>query len=84
MLTDMGFSRNAAMRALSATQNNVEAACGWIYEHIDDKDLNDPLPKKSAKAAQGPPEHLIAQVTDMGFTAHQAKAVLKKYVNTND
>jgi uncharacterized UBP type Zn finger protein len=44
----------------------MEAVCGWIYEHIDDKDLNDPLPKKSAKAAQGPPEHLIAQVTDMG------------------
>lgn len=30
-LVDMGFSRSAAIRALSMNQDNVEVACGWIY-----------------------------------------------------
>jgi len=30
-IIDLGFSRNAAIRALSKNQNNVEIACGWIY-----------------------------------------------------
>jgi uncharacterized UBP type Zn finger protein len=30
----MGFSRNAAIRALSNNLDNVETACAWLYEHI--------------------------------------------------
>lgn len=51
----MGFSRNAAIRALSKNQDNVELACGWIYEHLDDKDLNDEV-KESGAAPAGPPQ----------------------------
>jgi len=59
----------------------VEIACGWIYEHLDDADLNEPvqLKVKQNKPA-GPPADLIDQVTGMGFSREQATVTLIKYV----
>ncbi|CAI8505944.1 unnamed protein product [Hanseniaspora opuntiae] len=39
-----GFSRCACIRALKATKNSgdIEASLNWIYDHIEDPDLNDP------------------------------------------
>lgn len=40
-IVNMGFSRNAATRALYSTNNkNTEVALNWLFEHIDDHDLN--------------------------------------------
>lgn len=45
----MGFTENAAKRALkNITQtNNLDAAIDWILTHMNDEDLNDPLPNES-------------------------------------
>lgn len=48
----MGFSRNAIIRALVNSGNNVEAACSWLYEHLEDADVNDPLPTTSSKQSK--------------------------------
>lgn len=42
MLVDMGNNRNAAIRALLATNDNLQAACNWIFENFD-KDLSVPI-----------------------------------------
>ena len=31
MLIDMGHHQNASIRALIATNDNLEAACNWIF-----------------------------------------------------
>ena len=62
----MGFSANAAARALIANQDNVEVACSWLYEHIDDANINEPLTKPSKSNA--PPSDLVNQILDFGFT----------------
>ena len=44
-VTAMGFSENAAKRAALATENTgAEAAVKWAMQHMEDADLNDPLP----------------------------------------
>lgn len=52
----------------------------WIFEHLDDADLNQPIPEEK-KGPAGPPADLIEQITSMGFTQEQAKVTLIKYVN---
>jgi|JI8StandDraft_1071087.scaffolds.fasta_scaffold1337102_1 uncharacterized UBP type Zn finger protein len=42
MLIDMGNNRNASIRALIATNNNLEAACNWIFENYN-QDLSAPI-----------------------------------------
>jgi uncharacterized UBP type Zn finger protein len=42
MLVDMGNHRNASIRALIATNDNLENACNWIFENYD-KDLTAPI-----------------------------------------
>ena len=42
MLIDMGNHKNASIRALIATNDNLEAACNWIFENYD-KDLTGPV-----------------------------------------
>lgn len=42
MLIDMGHHKNACIRALLATNDNLEAACNWIFENLD-KDLTTPV-----------------------------------------
>ena len=55
-------------------------ACGWIYEHIDDANLNDPIQQQKSTNKNQPPLDLINQVADMGFTTIQAKVALLHYV----
>ncbi|KAK6618457.1 hypothetical protein RUM43_013650 [Polyplax serrata] len=35
-IMDMGFTREQAIRALKKTNNNLDVACDWILEHVDD------------------------------------------------
>lgn len=40
----MGLPENAAKRALIKSGNiGAEAAVNWYFNHVDDKDLNDPI-----------------------------------------
>ena len=47
-ITDMGFSEPAAQRGLLQTGHNVERAVEWVMMHLDDENLNDPLPEPGA------------------------------------
>lgn len=44
-LTDMGFSIDAAKRAIYNTQTSgsIDQATNWLFAHIGDPDLNDPF-----------------------------------------
>jgi len=76
-LQGMGFSVNACQRALLATPSqDAEEAMNWLFSHMEDPDLNDPIspPKRG-----GPPEpsaDQIASLGDMGFTIPQARKAL--------
>jgi uncharacterized UBP type Zn finger protein len=47
MISSMGFTRTQAIRALKATENNVERAADWIFSHQDELDA----PEVAAPAA---------------------------------
>eukprot|EP00494_Astrolonche_serrata_P023817 UN24075 len=52
----MGFSKNAAIRAAKATNNQAEQALNWVLEHSTDADVNDPLPAEGGIMAES--QHL--------------------------
>mmetsp|Transcript_34002 Transcript_34002/g.59260 ORF Transcript_34002/g.59260 Transcript_34002/m.59260 type:complete len:744 (-) Transcript_34002:35-2266(-) len=73
-IMEMGFSDIQARNALKATGNSsVEAASEYIFEHLDDPELN-----KSEESSAG----IISIITDMGFTPAQAKWALSKTENS--
>ena len=42
---EMGFTANAAKRALAQSRSTeMEARLGWLSEHSEDADIDDPLP----------------------------------------
>jgi ubiquitin carboxyl-terminal hydrolase 5/13 len=83
-LMDMGFSLNSCKRALNAVGgSNVEAAMGWVFEHNNDPDFNDPLPEDggvAAPAASSVDEGVVQSlVASLGcFTADQVRAALQE------
>lgn len=83
-LKAMGFSENRCKRALVNTgHNGADIAMNWMFEHMEDPDIDDPLPESntSANAGSGPTEDQIATLQDMGFTAAQAKKALRETVS---
>lgn len=50
MIMQMGQTKNAAIRALMANNNNVEVALNWIFENMDLPNLNDPIPDDDDEA----------------------------------
>lgn len=93
-LQGMGFPEVRCKRALLATGNaDAEAAMNWLFGHMEDADIDDPLSEAGlAAAAAGagaggsgePSEDQIARITDMGFTAAQAKKALRETVSTGE
>jgi len=64
----------------------------WLFEHVEDNDLNDPLPTTTTTTtggssggggggSNGPPAEAIAQLTSLGFTEEQVLAALKSTQN---
>lgn len=54
-LSDMGFGSNAIIRALFTTGKlETEPAMNWLFQHIDDPDLNEPFtpPKSDSKNSE--------------------------------
>ncbi|KAG8861239.1 hypothetical protein FRB96_003189 [Tulasnella sp. 330] len=80
-LQAMGFGVHACQRALLATGNaDADAATNWLFMHMEDLDLNNPIVTAPASGKVGPepsPEQ-IANLTDMGFTPAQARKALKE------
>ncbi|KKA27414.1 hypothetical protein TD95_005244, partial [Thielaviopsis punctulata] len=80
MLESMGFPPNRCHRGLHATGNaDANAAMEWIFAHMDDADIDEPLVLgggNSAAAAANPES--VQMLTDMGFAVPQAKKALRE------
>ncbi|KAI5807462.1 hypothetical protein DFH27DRAFT_594209 [Peziza echinospora] len=76
-LQEMGFPANRCIKALYHTGNsNSEDAMNWLFSHMEDPDIDEPL--KLDDASSGPqvdPEQ-IEMLGAMGFTAAQSKKAL--------
>lgn len=92
-LEPMGFSANAVARALVATQNSgAETAAQWLFEHMEDADINDPLPAPSTSSSSAAPAsssepdpEMVGNLSAMlGFTEAQVKAALKATNNDSE
>lgn len=78
-LTAMGFPEPRCQRALYNTGNSdPEAAMTWLFGHMDDPDIDDPLVITSAPLKSAASQESIDTVMAMGFTAAQAKKALKE------
>ncbi len=82
-LEGMGFSRNAASRAALAVNNSsAEAASEWIFGHMDDANLNDPISiSVEVDSDSDAPPHMVAELESMGFPASKCKKALKQCQN---
>ncbi|GIL53163.1 hypothetical protein Vafri_8845 [Volvox africanus] len=88
-LVDMGFGANACRRAAVAVANGgAEAAMEWLLSHLEDPDIDDPLPEPThagtagggggpAAAAAAADPNKISQLTAMGFSETHATAALQ-------
>lgn len=85
MLEAMGFPRVRCEKALHATGNeDAEAASNWLFSHMDDADIDDPVDFNPGSASSGKtiaaavdPEK-IESLGAMGFSAPQARQALKE------
>lgn len=64
-IQNMGYGRNAAIRALKANKDNLEAACNWIFQHADEN-LDAPLEEENAGGPEVNQGDMF-QVMEMGF-----------------
>ncbi|CEP16653.1 hypothetical protein [Parasitella parasitica] len=89
-LKAMGFSENRCKRALLNTgHNGADIAMNWMFEHMEDPDIDDPLPTDNIAAASitsksGPTADQISTLQEMGFTAQQAKKALHETNNDTE
>lgn len=78
-LESMGFPRVRCEKALHATGNaDAEAAMNWLFSHMDDSDIDEPLNLGGSAGAGGDDADKIAQLGDMGISAPQARKALKE------
>ncbi|EFX02809.1 ubiquitin carboxyl-terminal hydrolase [Grosmannia clavigera kw1407] len=79
-LEAMGFPRVRCNKALHATGNSdANAAMEWLFSHMDDADIDEPLVLTSAgsSAATADPEKM-EMLMSMGFAEAQAKRALRE------
>ena len=81
MLLGMGFPTARIEKALYTTGNaDVEAALNWIFAHMEDPDIDEPLRigggKKKKSDGQGQDPAKIAMLGDMGIEPPRAAAAL--------
>ncbi|CAE6345542.1 unnamed protein product [Rhizoctonia solani] len=79
-LMNMGFPEIRCKRALLATGNTHAAvAMEWLFLHLEDPDIDDPLPGGGAAPASNQPNpEQVSMIVDMGFTPAQAKKALRE------
>ena len=78
----MGFSAVRAEKALRVTGNdNVEVAMQWLFEHMDDPDIDvpyNPNPTSSASIEVDPDD--MNNLMGMGFDERMARKALQETV----
>ncbi|WVQ93263.1 hypothetical protein IAU59_000329 [Kwoniella sp. CBS 9459] len=80
-LEAMGFPTVRCQKALLATGNSdAEVAMGWLFEHMEDPDIDSPIQLGAPANAAGPEPTAdqIAMISDMGFTSAQARKALRE------
>jgi ubiquitin carboxyl-terminal hydrolase 5/13 len=80
-LIQMGFPENRCKKALAKTGNNsADAAMNWLFEHMEDPDIDDPIEMNSNNSRTANDADL-GPLMDMGFTRNQALRAMKENVN---
>lgn len=79
-LTMMGFPEIRCKKALLAVPGDVEGAMNWLFQHMDDPDIDAPL--QFSIEGPAPDPGLVAMLQDMGFTPAQSKKALRETVRT--
>lgn len=79
-LEAMGFPRTRCEKALHATGNSdADAAMNWLFSHMEDPDIDEPLNLGGAAPAAGSADPAsIASLGEMGFGPPQARKALKE------
>ncbi|WWC91273.1 uncharacterized protein L201_006216 [Kwoniella dendrophila CBS 6074] len=80
-LEAMGFPTVRCQKALLATGNSdAEIAMSWLFEHMEDPDIDSPIQPQAISNAAGPEPSAdqIAMISDMGFTTNQARKALRE------
>jgi len=79
-LTLMGFPRERCVKAAYHTKNaGPEPATNWIFEHMDDADIDVPLQiPSSAPTGKSVDEESVAMLVSMGFTDKKAIKALQE------
>ncbi|KAL4263101.1 Ubiquitin carboxyl-terminal hydrolase [Pleurotus pulmonarius] len=80
-LEGMGFPTIRCQKALLATGNSdPEAAMEWLFGHMEDPDIDAPiqLAASSGGSSHEPSPEQISMLSDMGFTAAQARKALRE------
>lgn len=83
-LESMGFPRVRCEKALKKTGNSdAEAAMSWLFEHMEDADIDIPEPdetpaSRSGSGAATADPASIEELGNMGFSAPQARQALKE------
>ncbi|KAI8096857.1 uncharacterized protein BX664DRAFT_292039 [Halteromyces radiatus] len=86
-LMAMGFGLNRCKRALFNTGNNgAEIAMNWLFEHMEDPDIDDPLETNTNQSSgtQEPSADQITTLCEMGFAPAQAKKALRETNNETE
>jgi ubiquitin carboxyl-terminal hydrolase 5/13 len=79
-LMGMGFPENRCKKALLKTGNSgAEPAMNWLFEHMDDPDIDDPIAVSGTGTSVSDAE--LAPLMDMGFTRNQALRAMKETNN---
>jgi len=81
-LAMMGFPEIRCKKALLAVPGDVEGAMNWLFQHMEDPDIDAPLQFSSKGSAPEPEPGLVAMLQDMGFSPAQAKKALRETVRT--
>jgi ubiquitin carboxyl-terminal hydrolase 5/13 len=79
-LEAMGFPHVRCEKALHATGNtDAEAAMNWLFSHMDDPDIDEPLKLESNDGGNSAADaDKIAQLGDMGISPPQARKALRE------
>ncbi|KAJ3212556.1 hypothetical protein HDU82_000495 [Entophlyctis luteolus] len=81
-LMGMGFSDLRSKKALHFTGNNgAEVAMNWLFEHMEDADIDDPMDFTSAGPSKDESVD-YSMFVDMGFTIAQAKKAMSQTNNS--
>jgi ubiquitin carboxyl-terminal hydrolase 5/13 len=80
----MGFSAIQAENALRMTGNeSSETAMQWLFEHIEDEDINVPFQQGSTGSSGGEVDaEKMGDLMGMGFEEHVARRALQETVLT--